>query len=549
MTPVLIVSGGGFQGLGLLEAAQRLPGVRPHIADVHAQSVTRYLCADFHVLPPLADEVTYIDALERLIAEQAITAVLPATAYELPLLARLREPLAQRGVVVAVCATPLLDILLDKRKTATYLSDHGLPIQPGVDPHTHDFTTPLFGRPLAGWGGRGTRLLRTTQERDVAGAADELDQCLWTAYLERFEEFSADFAIDAAGTVSPIVLRRRLRTSGGFAVISGSSFDPDLLQLSRRTAVALASDGGDGFFNVQLLRADADASAVVSDINPRFGTSSGHGLGEGVNLLAHVLGLDSNPSPATRRPVLTVRRLADIHVPRLQSRPAGVVFDLDDCLIDHKLWFARKASAAWRAVARDWCDRDAFELEAFGLIDEGERRRFIDLLCQRLGWDDARHQELLETFRQARVDTPVHADVAACLASLRQAGLRIGLLTDNPPATQRQKLDGAGAALGHFDAVVFARETGAEKPAASGFLAVAEALGLPPTQLCMVGDNLFRDALGALRAGYGAAILLQRAGGFVQAHPGLAGSLSATADHRLARAPDLVIAREIILGE
>ena len=551
MKPVLIVSGGGFQGLGLLDALLSLSGIRPIVADVHAENVTRYLCPDYRVLPPLADERGFLETLQGIVTSEEVVAVLPATAYELPLLARIRTEMATAGVAVAVCSPSLLELLLDKHATTTFLARHGIPCQAVIDPHTHDFDEPLFGRPLHGWGGRGTSLLRTREERDRAAAGGTLDGCMWSAYLAGFEEYSADFAIDPAGRVSPAVLRKRLRTSGGFAVISESASDSEIEVLVQRTSAVMAANGGGGFFNVQVIRpATAGAPALVSDINPRYGTSSGHGLGEGINPVAFFLGLDpcaNAISGARRRPVKTVRRLQDLTVPRLPSRPRAVVFDLDDTLVDHKQWFARKALAAHAAVASDWNDADAFRQAALGLIDEGERRHFIDQLGERLGWSPEQHAAYLSAFREARVETPLYTDVLECLAAIRTMGFATALLTDNPPSTQRQKIAGAPG-LGSFDAIVFSQDTGAEKPDARAFTAVADALALPASALCMVGDNLFRDGMAAIAAGYGSAIVLDRPGGFVQSHPELARLAGAMGNERLVRAQDLIIAREILSG-
>jgi FMN phosphatase YigB (HAD superfamily) len=115
----------------------------------------------------------------------------------------------------------------------------------------------------------------------------------------------------------------------------------------------------------------------------------------------------------------------------------------------------------------------------------------------------------------------VYGDVLPTLAQLRRQGLRLGLLTDNPPASQRMKLDVSGLAT-HFQAIVFTGELGVTKPATAGFAAIAHVLQIPYHRLVMVGDNLYRDALGALKCGYRHAFLIQRVGGFFNFQPDLA---------------------------
>lgn len=83
------------------------------------------------------------------------------------------------------------------------------------------------------------------------------------------------------------------------------------------------------------------------------------------------------------------------------------------------------------------------------------------------------------------------------------------------------KLDVSGLAA-HFQAIIFTGELGVTKPASAAFTAVAHALQLPGERLVMVGDHLYRDAVGALQSGYRHAFLIQRAGGLFNFQPDLA---------------------------
>ena len=55
MLTVLVVSGGGFQGLGILSALRAIGGVRAVVADLYPDSPGRYLADAFHAVPPVAD--------------------------------------------------------------------------------------------------------------------------------------------------------------------------------------------------------------------------------------------------------------------------------------------------------------------------------------------------------------------------------------------------------------------------------------------------------------------------------------------------------------
>jgi FMN phosphatase YigB (HAD superfamily) len=318
--------------------------------------------------------------------------------------------------------------------------------------------------------------------------------------------------------------------SGGYAVVSETADDDAVLDLVGRLAAHAAAAGGRGAFNVQVLR--RAQTAFVSDVNPRLGTSSTHWVGSGVNLLGHLLGHSRGaeapalPSAGIRR--RSLRRLQDDAVPvatGFESHEAaigGVVFDLDDTLIPQKRWMLARLDAALVSLAPAQApERDALLGVALRLIEEGRAASLFDDLAAACGLEPPALDALLAAYRRsAPPRCAVYDDVEAVLETLRRRGYRLGLLTDNPPESQERKL-AASRLAERFDAVVFSRLHGGEKPAAAGFRAMEAALGLAAPRLAMVGNNPYRDAGGALRAGWGAAYLIRRAGSMCDFDHGL----------------------------
>lgn len=522
MKTALVVNGGGYQGLTLIQALLQHRDTRVIVCDVYPENVTRYLCHDYLVAPPLADTEDFARFLLRTVEREGVDVIFPATALELIALSQLQTQLTAHGALVAITEQDLLSRLLDKRGTHAFLHAAGLPVPELVDPLTFHYEQALFGRPRHGWGGRGTAIFRSGAE--MRGFQGDLSTYVWTPWLDRFEEFSADFAIGLDGGISPLVLRRRLRTSGGFAVISESAADAAMGEIAQQLAGCISSAGGRGLFNVQMLQPDAGV-AFVSDVNPRMGTSATHALAEGVNLPGFFIDstnpMISKPVPA-RKMIKTVRVLKDLVIPHLAGVPKGIVFDLDDTLVDHKLWMLRKLEAIFPSVFSDHVDESTFLICAAQLVDEGERSHLIDRLLVLLALPTALRESAVAAYRDAIVaDTPLFADVAPMLTALKAAGLPVAILTDNPPATQRAKLRHSPTLLG-VDAVIYAREYGGEKPDGPGFLEAARAISLAPHELVMIGDNYFRDGIGAVRAGYMHALIIRRDGGFLSPHPGIA---------------------------
>jgi putative hydrolase of the HAD superfamily len=192
----------------------------------------------------------------------------------------------------------------------------------------------------------------------------------------------------------------------------------------------------------------------------------------------------------------------------------GVLFDLDDTLLDH-------TSAAAAAVLRlvrsvpDWRDDDAatvtrwqdleaehFARYAAGEISMSDQRRArirsflaLDGATDEVldGWFDAYRR----TYREGWRAIPGAPEV---VLGLLDAGYRVGVLTNGQGAQQRAKL----AAIGLTDprlVVCVSEELPAPKPSPAAYEAACSALGLAPHQVLMVGDHRTNDVDAARAAG------------------------------------------------
>jgi FMN phosphatase YigB (HAD superfamily) len=259
----------------------------------------------------------------------------------------------------------------------------------------------------------------------------------------------------------------------------------------------------------------------ISDINPRVGTSSVFSLGAGVDLVGHWLG-ERAQRPAAR-PLTMVRVLEERWFLDLRGLGLrGVVFDVDDTLVDQRRWMFHKMRLAGQRLGVE--DEARWREQALMLLEDNEKARFVDEMARAFGWGEARRVALLEAFREALPEASdvEYSDVKPALEALRAAGFVLATLTDARRAPHAQKMARLGLD-GLWAAEVCAGELGAAKPDGRVFEAAARALELPASSLLMVGDHLGRDVLGAARAGYGAACHLQREGGFHRGHAGLGG--------------------------
>jgi putative hydrolase of the HAD superfamily len=223
----------------------------------------------------------------------------------------------------------------------------------------------------------------------------------------------------------------------------------------------------------------------------------------------------------------------------------GVLFDLDDTLLDHS---AAAAAAVRHLVGAvpDWSDDDAstvarwrtledehFARYAAGEISMLEQRRariraFLSLADASDGTLDERFATYLSHYRQSWSAVPGGPEL---VLRLLDEGYRVGVLTNGQGVQQRAKL----AAIGLTDprlVVCISEELPAAKPSPAAYDAACRALGLPPEQVLMVGDHAVNDVRAARVAG------LQAVHVHAGAAPGTAGehgveTIATVADLRL----------------
>lgn len=101
------------------------------------------------------------------------------------------------------------------------------------------------------------------------------------------------------------------------------------------------------------------------------------------------------------------------------------------------------------------------------------------------------------TFLEAMAPEP---GLIELLSALRQAGIQIGIGSDQNSHIQYKKLEKLGI-ISYFSRIVTSEEAGAEKPAAEFFALCVEKAGCLAEECVFIGDNLRKDVAGALQNG------------------------------------------------
>ena len=114
---------------------------------------------------------------------------------------------------------------------------------------------------------------------------------------------------------------------------------------------------------------------------------------------------------------------------------------------------------------------------------------------------DADKLELKEKFSTM----PPYPEVPGALRKLRDAGFRLFTLTNNLVEVQTRQLEQGGIAS-FFERCFSVDSVRVYKPARKTYAHVEKALGVAPSQLCMIACHTW-DTLGAVAAGWEAALI------------------------------------------
>ena len=162
----------------------------------------------------------------------------------------------------------------------------------------------------------------------------------------------------------------------------------------------------------------------------------------------------------------------------------AVLWDLDGVLVDSAPFHLRAWRELFASIGREFGEADF--RRTFGLRNDAILRDLLGDLppmeAERLA---ARKEEL---YRQAaRGNIAALPGALALLRSLRERGLRLGLVSSTPRANIELILGSLGVSES-FDVILGEEDVTRGKPDPEGFLLAAERLGVPPGECVVIED-------------------------------------------------------------
>lgn len=181
----------------------------------------------------------------------------------------------------------------------------------------------------------------------------------------------------------------------------------------------------------------------------------------------------------------------------------GVLFDLDDTLIDRSASLSIYARQLWHLAKGDLALDEAAFVDRFLALDGNgalPRAWFFVELAGILGpgFDTA---SLSAHYDDRAWERPIVMPGAVDgMRQLATGGVSIGIVTNGTSRLQTRKLENSGL-LELVDCCVISEQVGASKPDSAMFIAACARLRIDPTRSWMVGSHPEQDILGANEVG------------------------------------------------
>jgi len=227
---------------------------------------------DLRLVPP-ADDEGFVPALLEIATREMASLVVSTVTEELPVVARMRGALRERGVALCISEPAGVDVANDKLRTAEELDRAGVavPITFAAGTAHRDLADalgfPLLSKPRFGRGGRG--VVVHLAAGDLACASPE--EVVWQEFLPG-EEYDLNLFVERDGSVpAAIVLRKTGLKDGlvGNALGVERVEHPDVAELGVRAARSL---GLEGPIDMDI-RLGTDGSPAVLEVNARLGAN------------------------------------------------------------------------------------------------------------------------------------------------------------------------------------------------------------------------------------------------------------------------------------
>lgn len=429
-------------------------------------------------------EPQYISELVNICQTDSIDLLIPTIDTDLLILSQnvdkfpvFTKVMISRSDMIAICR--------DKNLTSQFFIDHGLnaPL-PVNDYKKYNRGFPAFIKPKDG--SSSINSFKVEDEEQLETFANKVDDYIVQPFVAG-KEYTIDIFCDWEGNPVFITPRGRLAVRAGEVLKTQIFLDYQMIEESRIICDAFKPCGP---ITVQLIRDEKGIDWFI-EINPRFGggvpLSMKSGARSAESILRLLCGDNVEYSQPQTNEALYSRFDQSVCIDEGKSNKSikGVIFDLDDTLYSEKEYIRSGFNKISKVLKKKEAEDTLWSFFEKGrpAIDEYVKENNIEYM----------KAQLLEVYRNHIPDIHLYKGIREVLDSLRKREIKVGIITDGRPESQRRKLAALG--LQNIETII-TDELGGEqfrKPCDIAFRIMLTRWKLNPQDVVYVGDNPTKD--------------------------------------------------------
>ena len=445
--------------------------------------VTRKICA-------MKDE-DYIPQLLQICRRDKIDLLIPTIDTDLAVLAENAERFQEAGTKAVISSRDKIAICRDKNYTSDFFKSCGLKAPETInDYRKYTGPYPCFIKPKDG--SSSINAFKVNQESELSVYAEKIEDYIIQTFIEG-KEYTIDIFCDFEGNPVYITPRERVAVRSGEVLKTKIELDEKMIEESKKLIREFKPCGP---ITVQLIRQSSTGDDYYIEINPRYGGGAPLSMKAGADSAEALLRLSLGErvgyqEKGARDGAVYSRFDQSIYIAaeskQIDGGIKGIIFDLDDTLYSEKQY----VRSGYRAIAKRLGNKEAEEkLWNFFL----EEKNAIDELLEEFGQSE-RKAECLEIYRNQIPDISLYDGVDDCIRELKDAGIKVGIITDGRVNGQKNKLAALGLAE-IVDDIIITDELGGEqfrKPNDIAFRIMQNRWRIPFEEMAYVGDNVMKD--------------------------------------------------------
>ena len=433
-------------------------------------------------------DTDYIPQLMRICEADHIDLLIPTIDTDLSVLSQNVAKFDEIGTKVLISKPEKIAICRDKNYTADFFETCGLKAPQTVnDYQLYHGPYPCFIKPKDG--SSSINAFKVDNESELKVYAEQVGEYIVQPFIEG-TEYTVDIFCDFEGNPIFIIPRIRVAVRAGEVLKTEIAMDEKIIDECRNLIARFQPCGP---MTVQLIRQNRTGDDYYIEINPRFGGGAPLSMKAGARSAETILKMLSGEKVGYSNVIDdgAVYSRFDQSVCTAEGKRKqpilGVIFDLDDTLYSEKQY----VRSGYKAVAKLLGD-ETFADRLWIYFKNGKPA--IDELLNELGFEE-RKEECLKAYREQIPEIKLYDGVFDLILSLKNKGLKVGIITDGRVSGQKKKIQALG--LDELvDDIIITDELGGtqfRKPCDIAFRIMQLRWGIPFEQLVYVGDNAEKD--------------------------------------------------------